>query len=98
LRITIAGLIGRGAYGDVWLARNVTGSLVALKSSVAPRLITTGYSSANSKVSSAYSWNIDAYGKLMPNFLIITRPRRQDLGPQIIPVQTWSKFNSGMVA
>lgn len=33
------------------------------------------------------SWNIDAYGELTPNFLIITRPQHRDLGPLVIPVQ-----------
>ena len=32
------------------------------------------------------SWNIDAYGRLTHEFLIITRPQRKDLGPQAIPV------------
>ena len=31
------------------------------------------------------SWNIDAYGRLTPEFLIITRPQRKDLGPKVIP-------------
>ena len=32
------------------------------------------------------SWNIDAYGRLTHEFLIITRPQRKDLGSQAIPV------------
>ena len=32
------------------------------------------------------SWNMDAYGRLTREFLIITRPQRRDLGPQVIPV------------
>src|SRR5437016_781337 len=32
------------------------------------------------------SWNVDAYGQLTSEFLIITRPQRHDLGPQVIPV------------
>jgi hypothetical protein len=32
------------------------------------------------------SWNVDAYGRLTREFLIITRPQRKDLGPQLIPV------------
>jgi hypothetical protein len=32
------------------------------------------------------SWNVDAYGRLTREFLIITRPQRKDLGPQVIPV------------
>jgi hypothetical protein len=32
------------------------------------------------------SWNIDAHGRLTRDFLIVTRPQRQDLGPEIIPV------------
>lgn len=31
------------------------------------------------------SWNIDAHGRLTREFLIITRPQRSDLGPQVIP-------------
>jgi hypothetical protein len=31
------------------------------------------------------SWNIDAYGRLTPDFLIITRPGHKDLGPRVIP-------------
>jgi hypothetical protein len=31
------------------------------------------------------SWNIDAYGKLTRDFLIITRPQLKNLGPEIIP-------------
>ncbi len=31
------------------------------------------------------SWNIDAYGRLTREFLVITRPQRSDLGPQVIP-------------
>ena len=33
------------------------------------------------------SWNIDAYGRLTSDFLIITRPQRKELGPRVIPVQ-----------
>jgi hypothetical protein len=31
------------------------------------------------------SWNIDAYGRLTRDYLIITRPQQKDFGPQIIP-------------
>jgi hypothetical protein len=31
------------------------------------------------------SWNVDAYGRLTREFLLITRPQRPDLGAQIIP-------------
>ncbi|MFN0130856.1 MAG: hypothetical protein ACKV19_29695 [Verrucomicrobiales bacterium] len=31
------------------------------------------------------SWNVDAYGLLKREFLVITRPQRTDLGPQVIP-------------
>lgn len=31
------------------------------------------------------SWNVDAYGRLTPQYLIITRPQRPDLGPLVIP-------------
>jgi len=33
------------------------------------------------------SWNVDAYGRLTRDFLIITRPQRKDLGPQVIPAK-----------
>ena len=32
------------------------------------------------------SWNVDAYGKLTRDFLIITRPQSRDLGAEVIPV------------
>jgi hypothetical protein len=32
------------------------------------------------------SWNVDAYGRLTREFLVITRPQRSDMGPQVIPV------------
>ena len=32
------------------------------------------------------SWNVDAYGKLTRDFLIITRPQARDLAEEIIPV------------
>ena len=32
------------------------------------------------------SWNVDAYGKLTRDFLIITRPQSRDMGPELIPV------------
>ena len=32
------------------------------------------------------SWNVDAYGELTSDFLIITRPQHRDLGPEVIPV------------
>ena len=31
------------------------------------------------------SWNIDAYGRLTRDYLIITRPQIQNLGPRVIP-------------
>jgi hypothetical protein len=31
------------------------------------------------------SWNIDAHGRLTRDFLVITRPQRQDFGPLVIP-------------
>jgi len=31
------------------------------------------------------SWNVDAYGRLTRDFLIITRPQRPELGPRAIP-------------
>lgn len=33
------------------------------------------------------SWNEDAYGRLTPDFLLITRPRNKELGPQVIPAR-----------
>ena len=31
------------------------------------------------------SWNVDAYGKLYRDFLVITFPDKRDLGPEVIP-------------
>ena len=31
------------------------------------------------------SWNVDAYGRLTRDYLIVTFPQRKDLGPRIIP-------------
>jgi len=31
------------------------------------------------------SWNIDAYGRLTREYLLITRPQRKDLGVRVIP-------------
>ena len=31
------------------------------------------------------SWNIDAYGRLTRDYLIITRPQIKELGPRVIP-------------
>lgn len=31
------------------------------------------------------TWNVDAYGRLTPEFLIITRPQQEGLGPLVIP-------------
>lgn len=31
------------------------------------------------------SWNVDAYGKLYRDFLVITFPNKPDLGPEVIP-------------
>jgi len=50
---------------------------------------TGGFTRANSSKSvpgGNGSWNIDAYGKLTKEFLIITRPQLRDLGPRFIPV------------
>ena len=33
------------------------------------------------------SWNVDAHGRLTRDFLIITRPQRKDLGPQVVPAR-----------
>lgn len=45
------------------------------------------------------SWNVDAYGRLTRDFLIITRPQRKDLGPQVIPANRLVnvQFYSGTV-
>ena len=32
------------------------------------------------------SWNVDAYGQLTRDFLIVTYPQRPSLGPRVIPV------------
>lgn len=32
------------------------------------------------------SWNVDAYGKLYRDFLVISFPDKKDLGPQVIPL------------
>ena len=32
------------------------------------------------------SWNVDAYGRLTHDFLIITKPHEAGLGPQVIPI------------
>ncbi len=32
------------------------------------------------------SWNVDARGRLTPDFLVISRPQQSDLGPLVIPV------------
>jgi len=34
---------------------------------------------------SSGTWNVDAYGQLYPDYLIITYPQQPDLGPKIIP-------------
>lgn len=31
------------------------------------------------------SWNVDAYGQLMNDYLIITYPQKKTLGPRVIP-------------
>jgi hypothetical protein len=31
------------------------------------------------------SWNVDAFGRLTDNYLIITYPQKKDLGPLVIP-------------
>ncbi|MEO8268321.1 MAG: hypothetical protein ABI557_01300 [Aureliella sp.] len=33
------------------------------------------------------SWNVDAYGRLTDDYLIITYPQRKGLGPRVIPVR-----------
>jgi hypothetical protein len=41
------------------------------------------------------SWNVDAYGKLTRDFLIITRPQHPDLGPEVIPAHRLSNLQFG---
>ena len=41
------------------------------------------------------SWNVDAYGKLTRESLIITRPQMPDLGPEVIPVHRLVKVQFG---
>ena len=33
------------------------------------------------------NWNVDAYGRLTRDVLIITRPQQRDLGPQVVPIE-----------
>lgn len=50
---------------------------------------TGGFTRINNKVGvpgGNGSWNVDAYGKLTDQYLIITRPQQKGLGPRIIPV------------
>ena len=48
---------------------------------------TRGFTRLNDSkaVAGSGSWNIDAYGRLTREFLIITRPQRPELGLQVIP-------------
>ncbi|MEI4884284.1 hypothetical protein, partial [Klebsiella pneumoniae] len=41
------------------------------------------------------SWNVDAYGRLTSDFLIITRPQQRELGPLVIPVQNLLEVQFG---
>ncbi len=41
------------------------------------------------------SWNVDAYGQLTSDFLIVTRPQRPDLGRQFIPVRHLVRIQFG---
>jgi hypothetical protein len=41
------------------------------------------------------SWNVDAYGKLTRDFLIVTRPQHKELGPQVIPVNRLVEIQFG---
>jgi hypothetical protein len=41
------------------------------------------------------SWNVDAYGKLTRDFLLITRPQARDLGPDLIPVHRLVRVQFG---
>jgi hypothetical protein len=41
------------------------------------------------------SWNVDAHGRLTREFLIITRPQRTDLGPEIIPAHRLVRIQFG---
>src|SRR5438876_756739 len=41
------------------------------------------------------SWNVDAYGKLTRDFLIITRPQSRNMGPELIRVHRLISVQSG---
>ena len=41
------------------------------------------------------SWNVDAYGRLTRDFLLVTRPQQPDLGEQVIPVERIVKIQFG---
>ncbi|HEX6984340.1 MAG TPA: hypothetical protein VF170_03135 [Planctomycetaceae bacterium] len=33
------------------------------------------------------SWNVDAYGRLTRDYLLVTYPQKKDLGPRVIPAR-----------
>jgi hypothetical protein len=41
------------------------------------------------------NWNIDAYGKLTRDFLVITFPQKRELGPKIIPASRLIEIQFG---
>ena len=49
---------------------------------------TTGFTRSDDSrgVPAGGKMNVDAYGRLTHDFLIITRPQRKDMGPLVIPV------------
>lgn len=50
---------------------------------------TKGFTRINNQImvpGGSGSWNVDAYGRLTRDFLIITRPQQKDLGPQVVPI------------
>lgn len=41
------------------------------------------------------SWNVDAYGRLTPEYLIITRAQHKDLGVRVIPAHRLIEIQFG---
>jgi len=47
----------------------------------------TRLNSANAVPGGNGSWNVDAYGRLMEEYLIITYPQKKEIGPHVIPAR-----------